>query len=367
MKIAYTYHGISQTVGGVSRYFYEISNRVEKQHDVTYVTRYCNNLYFKEKLKNKKPFFKKFNFKGKIPLYLRLQNRYTKKHFQNNTYDLIHHTGEDPSIFDYVHDTPIVVTVHDFIPEIFSFDKDRIERRRICFEKADILICVSNNTKSDLLKFLPQIDENKVHVIYHGKTTEHIPAETAHPKKGFLLYVGSRYEYKNFTQFVKSVAQFLITNNLTLRCTGESFNDAELDLISKLKLTDNIENMGFVDEKTLTNLYSNAICFVYPSLYEGFGIPILEAFSNNCPVCLSETSCFPEIAGDAANYFDPTSSDSILSAIQKLHYDSNYRSSLISKGQNRLKLFSWDQAAANTNLIYDELKRPWNASSKTGS
>lgn len=105
-------------------------------------------------------------------------------------------------------------------------------------------------------------------------------------------------------------------------------------------------------DHALSELYSRALLFVYPSLYEGFGIPILEAYACHCPVALSNTSCFPEIAGEAAIYFDPYSVSSMFEAITKIIYNEDIRSQLIRLGDERLKRYSWEKAAKKTEEAY---------------
>ena len=106
------------------------------------------------------------------------------------------------------------------------------------------------------------------------------------------------------------------------------------------------------DDSGLMDAYRNALCFVYPSFYEGFGIPILEAFANECPVALSNASCFPEIGGNAASYFEPDDVRSMRECIWDLIRDQDLRKDLIEKGKNRAKLFSWEKAAEKTAEIY---------------
>ena len=118
----------------------------------------------------------------------------------------------------------------------------------------------------------------------------------------------------------------------------------------------NISNKVFVfssiDDNTLALLYRKAEMFVYPSLYEGFGIPILEAFSNQCPVVLSKASCFPEVAGDAAEYFEATNVGALIQSITKILDNKSYRDELVAKGNERLKLFTWDNTAKETVKTY---------------
>ncbi len=110
-----------------------------------------------------------------------------------------------------------------------------------------------------------------------------------------------------------------------------------------------------VDDNSLKNLYRNAEAFVFPSLYEGFGLPVLEAFSCGCPAILSNASSLPEIGGDGAIYFDPYDKESITNSIEKVLHDEEFRDNLIQKGYERQKFFSWKKTAASTKKVYESL------------
>ena len=125
-------------------------------------------------------------------------------------------------------------------------------------------------------------------------------------------------------------------------------------MIDELGLKDRVTSMK-VNDRDLAELYARAEMFVYPSLYEGFGIPILEAFSCQCPVALSNTSCFPEIADNAGLYFDPYSETSIADAIITLLEDKQVCKELIKRGNDRLKLYSWERASRQTETVYREI------------
>jgi glycosyltransferase involved in cell wall biosynthesis len=148
---------------------------------------------------------------------------------------------------------------------------------------------------------------------------------------------------------LSSIAEYLKNTQIFLYCTGNSFTEEERSLINKLELNDLVINKGIVSDNQLANLYHFAACFVYPSLYEGFGIPILEAFKHRCPVALSNTSCFPEIARDSALYFDPNDTKSISNTIIKVIEN---REKLIELGTKRMYDFSWEKAAQETEYVY---------------
>lgn len=354
MKIAYTYSGItSYKVGGVSRYFFEIISRLKSKHKISILCRYSKNIYFKE-LIDKKEFLQNINFRGKTKLEHLLQEFAVRKQLSKGNFELVHHTGEDPYLLPKKISVPVVITIHDFIPEIFHYQPDRIKLRALSIKNAAAVICVSENTKKDLFRFFPEIDSNKVYVVYHGFQPQ--PCSVSENKRGkYLLYVGARTTYKNFEFFVRALAPVLIERNLKLICTGQHFNQQELLLLRELKIHDFVACLGFVEDNILNELYRHAQCFVYPSLYEGFGIPILEAFGNQCPVCISNTSCFPEIAKDAASYFSPDSKNSMVDAILKIIDDSVFRQQLIQRGTKRLADFSWDRSAQQTSKIYEEI------------
>jgi len=171
----------------------------------------------------------------------------------------------------------------------------------------------------------------------------------------YLLYVGKRGGYKNFDIFIKSITELLTEDkDLNLVCVGSPFNASENTLFQSLNISHKIQSIQ-ADDITLNSLYHYARVFVYPSSYEGFGIPILEAFANGCPCCISEATCFPEVADNAAVYFAPNDEQTILNAIKKIVYNDSERNKLITKGQERLKQFSWKKAAQETEDVYRKI------------
>jgi glycosyltransferase involved in cell wall biosynthesis len=208
--------------------------------------------------------------------------------------------------------------VHDLIAFKDDFYTDiplRNEMKRT-IENATRIISISENTKKDLTDIL-NIDPQKIDVIYHGYNKPKSEYEKNNLGK-YILFVGRRSGYKNFSTFASAISLlFKKEKDLKLVCVGEPFNSKEASMLKRLNILEKTTVLAANEEK-LNNLYSNALVFVYPTLYEGFGMPILEAFANKCPICVSNTSCLPEIAGDAAVYFDPYSEASILKAMEKI-------------------------------------------------
>ena len=135
---------------------------------------------------------------------------------------------------------------------------------------------------------------------------------------------------------------------------GGKFTREEMQLLSTLGIIGQISQYDLSDDN-LAHFYKNALAFIFPSLYEGFGIPILESFACGCPLLCSDTSSLPEIAGEAACYFDPYSEASIQNVLLKVLEDTHLRNDLILKGYERLKKFSWQQTAEQTKKIYESV------------
>lgn len=353
MKVIYTYAGLTNRASGVARYFFEVTQRLRKNIEVNILMCFVSNLYFASILQ-KPSFFGEHKFRGKNLLRFFLEESYLFFKLHVEKYDLVHHTGESNGVFKWVN-SPIIITIHDMIPEMYyKSNQSRIEKRQYSINHASGIICVSQNTKKDLLKFYPDIPEERVRVIYHGYDKRSYNYHKNNLGK-YILYVGERYsEYKNFTFFLNSIAS-LLSKDIKLICTGHGFSSMEYSFLKEIEVSDYVTNVGFVSDAELANLYHHALCFVYPSLYEGFGIPILEAFSNDCLVCLSNTSCFPEIAGDAGIYFNPQDSENILRVVEDVISNQIKYKKFIDKGRGRLSAFSWDVASEQTLSFYRQI------------
>jgi glycosyltransferase involved in cell wall biosynthesis len=362
MNILYDYQIFSiQKFGGISRYFCELIKNFPAEHNYKLAVLFSENHYLKEnyELIKKRDILPDREFKGKHFLRKNLNSinqHYSKHLISSNKFDLLHPTYYN-KYFISVLKKPYIITVHDLIALKYrdSFFKSHyiIPHMEYVIKNANRIISISENTKKDLIEIL-DIDPGKIDVIYHGYNNAGLNKKIAGVENKYILFVGLRNRYKNFKTFAKSIGNlFIREKHLKLVCVGEPFSNEELTYLSNLKILDRTIVMN-ADDNKLNELYSNALMFVYPSLYEGFGMPILEAFANNCPVCLSNSSCFPEIAGKAGEYFDPDSQQSILSSIEKVLYDSSYADELVLEGQNRLKMFSWSKTILETFNSYNK-------------
>jgi glycosyltransferase involved in cell wall biosynthesis len=245
--------------------------------------------------------------------------------------------------------------IHEKMPYLFD-DKDLIENKELIARGAKKIIAISENTKKDIIEIYG-IPESKIEVIHLATSINNLKLNlNLNLPKKYLLFVGSRFGYKNFQQFLIESKDLIInTVDLFLLCVGGGvFNKEELELINYLGISNKVIQKD-MSERDLFTAYSKAELFVFPSLYEGFGIPILEAFASSCPVILSNRSCFPEIAGEAALYFDPDITGSLKKSIQSIMSSKKLRESLVSKGHKRLKLYSWSKNLNKTIHVYEKV------------
>ena len=344
MKILYDYQCFAAEVSGASRAFCEVANILRKQNEVEIYAPFSRNIYI-EKLFGKRTPLKFMN--NKLIRYAEYHSsRYMSRiHVAKNNFDLFHPTNDSYIYYKDVIKRPFVITIHDMIPEKLYKNSSRLPNREWLVENATRIVCVSKNTKNELLEYYTQIDPGKVDVVYHG-IDQGVTDYKENVWGGYFLYVGERLERKNFLFMVDSLLPLLHKNKeLKIICTGRGFNDYEKKLFVDKKIENQIVSVGFVDDQELFSLYKNALLFIFPSLYEGFGIPILEAFTNNCPVCLANATCFPEIGGDAVAYFDPHDKDSILYTVTEVMEQPNLANELRKKGKERAKLFTWEKSA----------------------
>jgi glycosyltransferase involved in cell wall biosynthesis len=260
-----------------------------------------------------------------------------------------------------------VLTIHDMIHEKYPayFPKNnRIAKfKSLAAIRADHIICNSESTKKDVLELL-KVSPERVSVIYLGfsnfprLTIE--PSICDRPERKFLLFVGMRDGYKNFSGFLDAYSQSeTLRSEFVIACFGgNQFSDTEYKLMKTLGIDrEKVKHYGGDDDR-LHWFYQNASAFVYPSLYEGFGMPPLEAMSNGCPVVCSKSSSIPEVVGNAGEYFDPTIPADISLAIEKVVFDANRSADLIGKGAERIKHFSWERCALETQAVYEALFKP---------
>lgn len=343
----------NQYFGGISRYFNELQRDnpvIEKMEAYEYRAPDRKNFYEKLRLKINPALNKPSQ---RIPG----KNEFYQNQLKDRKFDIFHPTYYDNYFLESL-DKPFVLTVHDMIhekyPEYFGLSPDSINKRRLC-EKADKIIAISETTKKDLIEVFGT-SEDKIEVIYHATNFESVSAtqpEFDIKDRRYLLYTGNREVYKNFLTFLVAVAPILIDNKeLILICTGPGFNRVEKKWITDLQLEASIKQYYCNNDNELAYLYRNAECFVFPSLYEGFGLPLLESFACECPVVSSSGGALMEIAGEAAVYFNPKNLRSIRESLYKVISDEGLKRDLINLGKKRLENFTWDKCRKATLQVY---------------
>jgi glycosyltransferase involved in cell wall biosynthesis len=315
-------------------------------------------LFVKNKYLLSDPQYGKSFIPDPTAFFAALNKRILKKLLKKSNQNIIFHPANAyqylyPEIFDVKHK---VFTIHDMIVE-----KQNINAggdKRTYAENADKIIAVSEATKRDIVK-LWGINGEKIEVIYHGSSLNLQSAQaTKKPvPDNFLLYVGERGGHKNFATFIQAIASLLIKHkNLYLVCAGKHvFSKQETLMIKGLAIEKKVVFLLRPSDSELTYLYGNAKVFVFPSVNEGFGIPILEAWSCGTPVVLSCNDCFTEIAAEAGYYFSSDSPDSICESVEKVLLDKDIQKDLVQKGRNRLSLFSWEKTVNQTAALYNSV------------
>jgi len=249
----------------------------------------------------------------------------------------------------------VVTTVHDFTYERFIGGIRGLvhtTQKLRAINRSDIVICVSDSTKMDLLDFLPSFPENKIRVIHNGVSDTFQPSlYTLDGYHNHVLFVGRRGRYKNFQLLVEALAQL---KDLKLVCVGGGeFSLYERVILHKY-LRGRYEHLGYVSDAELNLVYNSVLCLVYPSLYEGFGIPVLEAMRAGCPVVALRTSSIPEVAGEAAILISDPDVDELCAAI-RMTSEQFKRTELRNLGFSQSSRFSWRNTARSTIEVYEEL------------
>ena len=350
-----------QRYGGISRYFYELITHLQAKPELA--IRFFTNEYLHQgdaSLRRGARFIPERPYKWFKGHIKKANKAYAIQRLQQSAAPIFHATYHQPYFFPHLGDKKYVLTVHDMnyelMPERFPKAQAVIEMKRQTIARADRIIAISQNTKDDLIRLL-NVDPNKIDVVYHGVRAldmSHYQTKLKLPKR-YILFVGDRGVYKNFSQLYKAFVQIAQQDpDLQLICTGKPFHKRDLKQFAADGLRERI-HLYRVSDYDLATLYQRALFFVFPSLYEGFGLPILEAFSYHCPALLSNRSCFPEIAGDAALYFDPDHLHTLVEAMQRLLHDEALRSDLVRNGSEQVKQFTWEETAKQTLQTYQML------------
>lgn len=271
-------------------------------------------------------------------------------------------------------DVPLVVTIHDVIPLIYPRSvRGPLERARYrkqlsaVLEKAERIITVSQISSSTLSVYAG-VDLAKVHVIHNGVSQQFLPVvdaeviESAKRNYGlpdeYAFWVGDFRPNKNLEFLIEAWPRVIETLSRPLTLVLAGTQDGQFSRLRRLVRKRGLEGVirfpGFIRSQDIATLYSLALVFVFPSLYEGFGLPPLEAMACGTPCVVSNSSALPEVTGRAALMFNPTSSDQFVECVTRVVTDSELREKLIEEGRQQSSLFRWERAAEETAEVYRE-------------
>ena len=378
MKILYDYQAFyMQTFGGVSNSFVRLIEHLPKDAEARIAVSECNNIHlissnlgkFAKAKQTEYQFLFTGHYKLKRMAYEWYSNKFpmqtslgrnvhcSEKALRDGDFDVFHPTFYDNYFLRYLGDKPFVLTVHDMISELFSLKQNRqsVLKRKLV-NKAHHIVAVSEKTKQDLMNLM-NVRDDKITVIYHGIDKKRYAKSQPLVDVPYLLYVGNRKEYKNFMPMMRSLLNTLDRHkDIHVVCTGPDFDKMEISFFDAHHITERIIHLK-PDDKGMDNLYENALCFIFPSMYEGFGIPILESWKAGCPVLLNSTSCFPEIAGDAAVFFHLTEKESDLADVMEkfLSMTEREKAALKKRQLQRLEDFSWEKSAKKLYDVYQQV------------
>jgi len=343
-----------QQVGGISRYFAELIRRLPAYNvkPVLHMPLMANEHAFQAGLSHRIP--------RPVPLRviynaLALGERML---CALGRFDVLHRTYySEPRAVR----RPAVCTVHDMIPELFSHyfpgGNPHLKKREVV-QRSELVLSVSESTKRDLVHLYGCAPEKVVTTplgidlpFFAGS-----PALSNPFRVPYILFVGQRSGYKNFLRFSSAVIGVLASHaDLSLAVLGGgTLTQEERDVFSRSGVAHRVHQASTQDA-VLPTIYREAELFVFPSEYEGFGLPLLESFACNCPVAASRTSSLPEVGGEAIEYFDPTSSDEIAHAMERVLGSSTRANELRRLGKERVKLFTWERTAELTAAAYGRL------------
>jgi glycosyltransferase involved in cell wall biosynthesis len=289
---------------------------------------------------------------------------YNDFHLLTGSPDVIHETyfvNEQPVLTKGT--TARVTTIYDALherhPNLFPSDHLKTKEKQASFDRSDLIFSISNHTKEDTLSLF-KVPEEKIKVV-HLAADPAIPEQWIdYPKdcdRPFFLFVGIRMKHKNFDRFLQAFAssEQLMKNFDIVSVASYGFSPTELDKFRQLGFGSTQIRHVHAGDQLLAGYYSTAVALVYPSVYEGFGIPPLEAMTYGCPVACSNSSSLPEVVGQAAELFDPYAVEEMKTAMERIAFDEERRAELIRLGKQQVKKFSWEKVAKAHLLAYQTL------------
>jgi len=356
---------------GIGRYLVNLINQIEKEDK--------ENKYL---ILLRKKYFHELNFKKKN--FQKVLADYSHYSFQEQILLPIQLIKLKPDLVHFPHfNVPLfyfgkyVVTIHDLIKHesrgmatttrfsLFYWLKYMVYLSVVwlAVKRAVKIITPSKFWQEELVKRY-NLPKNKIVVTYEGVDEKLLQSKTSLDSKNvlakykikipFVVYTGSLYPHKNVERLVMAVKKINQDLKLVIVCVRNIFYDRFLEKIKKLQAEKFVNLVGFVPDEDLAALYNQAEAFVFPSFWEGFGLPGLEAMALGLPVISSNSSCLPEVYGEAALYFDPLKMEELSEKIKLLRNNKQLREKLIASGFNQVKKYSWTKMARETLKVYED-------------
>jgi len=354
-----------QSYGGISRYYVELASlMLSRGQDVFISAGIHRNHYLSSRLKGHVIGRYAQSFPRKTWRFLLdLNSAVSEFASKRKKPDIFHETYYSAKTVQ-ASSAIRILTVYDMNHElyrgIYYSSKDRTaEYKSAAVKRADHIICISKSTQKDLLRLL-DVPEEKTSVVYLGVDENKfdnsvVLSDYIEQSNPYFLYVGGRGGAKNFSRLAQAYCINEIASKADLVLFGGgALRKGELQFFKKMKCLDKVKQIDG-DDSLLAALYRNAVAFVYPSEYEGFGLPILEAMAAGCVVLSSHTSSLREVGGEACTYFDPHDVFEIRGALTGILSKKTDADWLMRAGKERVKQFSWDKCAARTAELYERL------------
>lgn len=346
-----------QGYGGISRYFSELMHTFHMTTSLS-IKPLHSALFSNNQYSHLLPFPRSIRGIRSRSIANLLNTLYGRLLVKSRKIDCVHQTYYNSEIVHWAGDIPLVITyydmIHELFPELGRQDQKLIRNKELLASKASRLIAISETTKKDCVRLLG-VSPDKIDVVYLASSFSATMQEslTGPVPDNFLLFVGNRRGYKNFSILCDALNLLPRSERLSIVCAGGGmFTPEEQTSFLAAGVSDRIMVLPAVTDGQLATLFSKARCFVFPSYYEGFGIPLLEAFRAGCPVIASNASCFPEIAVDAAMLVDPHDPNAFASSIETLLHDRHACRLLKERGFLRAADFSWQKCAHETAAVY---------------
>lgn len=379
MKISLELQPCLKNRSGIGIYTYEISKNLQKYQDIDL----CGDIFNFINRNDIEKDIEGLNFNKNIfslfpyGVYRRIWHYMPIKYnwLFNDKSDIYH-------FFNFIVPSRIqgkvITTIHDMTYELYpeTMHKNNLKRIKDDIEysvnRADKIITVSESSKKDIMRFL-NVDESKIEVVYNGveydrfnKTYTEVEKSTVREKynlpENYILYMGTLEPRKNIESIIEAFSLFKkecasTSKNIKLVIAGKKgwLFESIFNLVDKLNLRKEVIFTDYVDEIDKPLIYNMASLFLFPSLYEGFGIPVLEAMASSIPVITSNVSSLPEVAGDAAILAAPKDIEAIAKYMNEILSNEELKNDLVKKGHVQAKKFTWEASAEKTYNIYKEL------------